>query len=64
MLLCLQGVLGLSRRNFFFFLKMGDAPFFFFSNDPISREVMMSQERVDLSSQEGGNIPRTVNFTE
>ena len=40
---------------FFFFFKMGDAPFFFSSNDPVSREVMMSQERVELNSQEGGN---------
>ena len=33
---------------------MGDAPFFFSSNDPVSREVMMSQERVELNSQGGG----------
>lgn len=52
------------KQEEFFFLKMGDAPFFFFSNDPVSREVMMSQERVDLSPQKGGNIQRTVNFTE
>ena len=49
------GVPGMKQQEFFFFFKMGDAPFFFSSNDPVSREVMMSQERVELNSQEGGN---------
>lgn len=37
------GVRKLSRRILFFF-KDGRCSFFFFSNDPVSREVMMSRK--------------------
>lgn len=49
------GVPGI-KQEVFFFLRWEMLLFSFFSNDPVSREVMMSQEGVELNSQEGGNI--------